>query len=77
MMNFKGRWKVYCIKGLLMRAYFFVVVALLTSKKDDRWHMCVDRRAISQIIVKYRFLIPRFDDIRDIMVDLGICTKII
>lgn len=60
-----------------MRTYFFFVVALLTSKKDDRWHMCVDRRAISQIIVKYRFLIPSFDDIRDIMVDLGIFTKII
>lgn len=68
---------MYCIKGLLMRAHFFVVVALLTSKKDDSWHMCFDCRAISQIIVKYRFLIPRFDDIRDIMVDLGIYTKII
>jgi len=53
-----------------------VVLTLLVRKKGGSTKMCIDGHAINKIIIKYRYPIPRFEDMLDELDGSQVFSKI-
>lgn len=52
------------------------VPVILVPKKDGKWRMCIDCRAVNNITVKYWYPISRFDDMLDELHVSSVFSKI-